>query len=79
MRLRLVLFVLFFLTPVLVLLAAGTGSYQIAPETVLQALVADLTEQDLTQNESPHVLWHLRLPRIGMVVGAALGMAGTSM
>lgn len=81
MRQRLVLLVLFFLTPVLVLLAAGTGSYHIPPESVLQAFMAGLTEQDLSKTESAYVLWHLRFPRIGMalVVGAALGMAGTSM
>ncbi len=72
-RERLALGAAILLTAVLALLSVRVGSYPLSTRQIL-----DILSGGLAGTTPAHVLWNLRLPRVGMglLAGWALGMAG---
>lgn len=72
-RERLALGAAILLTAVLALLSVRVGSYPLSTGQIL-----DILSGGLAGTTPAHVLWNLRLPRVGMglLAGWALGMAG---
>lgn len=72
-RERLVLGAAILLTAALALLSVRVGSYPLSTGQIL-----DILSGGLAGSTPAHVLWSLRLPRVGMglLAGWALGMAG---
>lgn len=63
---------------VLLLIALGSGSYQLGPSAVTAALLAGPSPADQEQRVAAQVIWSLRLPRViaALLAGASLGLAG---
>jgi iron complex transport system permease protein len=81
MRPGVFILLLFILLPAMCMLAAGWGSYQLSASEIWKILTEGFSNNSPSDPKGYYVLWKLRFPRILMaiLVGAALGMAGTTM
>lgn len=69
---------------VVVVISAGVGQFGIAPQSIVESILRKLGLATLTDPSQQYVdgaLWNIRFPRLvlGIMVGAALGVAGAMM